>query len=306
MAPRNLRLAAELIHILNCLERAGITAIPYKGPVLAELLYGDLARRDFSDLDVLVAAKDLGGAKTALASIGFEPHFELAGARQQAFVRDGYECTYDGPAGRNLLELQWQLAPRFFAVDFDMTAIFARAQTVSMAGRSVCTLAAEDLLPAVCVHAAKHLWGRLGWLRDIAALAEHGGFVWEQVLGEAERLGIARIVAVSLLLARNLLDATLPDAATEFANQDPASRQLAAQVAAHIPVAQEFSTESLAYFGWMLRLRERFSDRRRFLTRLAFTPSLGEWAWVPLPDGLFPLYRVVRMARLSTRLLGLR
>jgi hypothetical protein len=306
MAQKKLRLAAQLIHILNCLEQAGVEALPYKGPALAEFLYGDLAQRDFSDLDVLVPPEDLDRAHTALATIGYHAHFELAGKQQQSFVREGCECTYDGPAGRNLLELQWQLAPRYFSVDFDMPAIFARATSASVAGRQVRIFAAEDLLLALSVHAAKHLWGRLCWLRDIAALVHQGGFLWDRAFREAERLGIARIVTVALLLARDLLGATPPHVAHEFVHRDPVSRELGAQVAAHIPNAEEFSTESLTYFRWMLRLRERLADRRRFLARLAFTPSLGEWTSIRIPDSLFPLYRVVRITRLSTRLLGLR
>src|SRR5947209_9598761 len=42
-ARRNLRFTAELFRILDCLEAHEIPAIPYKGPALAETLYGDLA-----------------------------------------------------------------------------------------------------------------------------------------------------------------------------------------------------------------------------------------------------------------------
>src|SRR5215469_866029 len=52
-AKRNLVFVGELIRILDCLEAQAIDAIPYKGSVLAEAVYGDLALREFYDLDVL-------------------------------------------------------------------------------------------------------------------------------------------------------------------------------------------------------------------------------------------------------------
>src|SRR5215469_14945768 len=48
-ARRNLVFVAELFRVLDCLEVHGIEAIPYKGPVLAEEMYGDFALREFSD-----------------------------------------------------------------------------------------------------------------------------------------------------------------------------------------------------------------------------------------------------------------
>jgi hypothetical protein len=58
IARKNLRFTAELIRILNCLESHGIAAIPFKGPTLAESVYGNLALREFSDLDILVRQSD--------------------------------------------------------------------------------------------------------------------------------------------------------------------------------------------------------------------------------------------------------
>ena len=70
-ARKNLKFTAELFRILDCLEANSIPAIPLKGPVLAETVFGDLALRDFSDLDVLVHAHDVLRAKGALQSLDY-------------------------------------------------------------------------------------------------------------------------------------------------------------------------------------------------------------------------------------------
>ena len=53
-AQRSLRLTQRTAKILACLARRGIEAIPYKGPALAQTVYGDVAMRQFSDLDILI------------------------------------------------------------------------------------------------------------------------------------------------------------------------------------------------------------------------------------------------------------
>ena len=60
-AQKSLWLTYELIRILDCLESHGIPAIPYKGPVLAKAVYGDIALRRFSDLDILIHADGCAG-----------------------------------------------------------------------------------------------------------------------------------------------------------------------------------------------------------------------------------------------------
>ncbi len=85
-----------------------------------------------------------------------------------------------------------------------------------------------------------------------------------------------------------------------------ADRTIEALADTMLPViaeSAEYNTESISYFRLMMDLRERRRDRVRFLRRLVFTPSVGEWSAIRLPGALFPLYRVVRAVRLAKRLL---
>jgi len=301
-ARRNLVFVAELFRVLDCFEAHGIEAIPYKGPVLAEAVYGDLALREFSDLDVLVRPQDVPRAKQALKTLQYAPNLDLSAAEERAYLRSGYELTFDGPLGKNLLEIQWAIVPRFFAVDFSVEDFFERATLVDLGGREVKTLSLEDLLLTLCVHAAKHAWTRLCWLRDIAAATQQP-LHWELLLERARRLGIRRILAVSLTLGSRLLGASAPENVMTSLGRDAMSNGLAEEIARHIPESEEYRTDTIDYFRLMLRLRERSLDRVRLVSRLAFTPSVNEWQLVRLPSALFPLYRVVRMYRLARRFL---
>src|SRR5690348_18187962 len=49
---RNIILTDELCRLIDIFKKAGIEAIPYKGPALALFAYGDLGLRRFVDLDL--------------------------------------------------------------------------------------------------------------------------------------------------------------------------------------------------------------------------------------------------------------
>jgi hypothetical protein len=65
-AQRSLRLTRELARIMACLENHSVDAIPYKGPALAQAIYGDVAMRQFSDLDILIRVSDYDRADRSL------------------------------------------------------------------------------------------------------------------------------------------------------------------------------------------------------------------------------------------------
>jgi hypothetical protein len=111
---------------------------------------------------------------------------------------------------------------------------------------------------------------------------------------------VERIVATTFSLADVLLNSklTLP-------RRSPGAGlcTIWEQIIPAMAEGAEYEVESISYFRLMLRLRERWRDRLRFLWRLASTPGPGEWSAVRLPDRLFPLYWLVRVFRLAARVL---
>jgi Uncharacterised nucleotidyltransferase len=310
-ARKTLWFAGELIRILGHLESLGIKALPYKGPVLARTLYGEVTQRQFGDLDVLILPADVAKAKAALLDLGYKPGIELASRAERAYVETayietGYEYSFNAVYGSNLLELQWQVVPRFYSIDFDVADFFERADEIIVGGCRMRTLRAEDLLLALCVHAAKHVWLQLSWLCDIAQLAKSRALDWNAIQDDARRLGIERIVSLNLLLAHKLLGSALPTAIQKRLREDPVTTVLADEIRRVIERSVHYDTESIPYFRLMMRLRERWQDRARFFWRLAFTPSVSEWSAVRLPKHLQPLYRLVRLWRLAKRLASTR
>jgi hypothetical protein len=328
-ARKTLWFRAELVRIVSHLESAAIKAVPYKGPVLAQALYGAVTQRQFGDLDILILPEDVPKAKAALRDLGYEPALEVAPQVEATYIETGYEYSFGSAHGQNLLELQWRILPRFYSINFDVRDLFERADEISL-GCPMRTLRPEDLFLVLCVHAAKHLWVQLSWLCDIAQLVRSRQLDWNAIHREAKRLGIERIVGLNLFLAQKLLGSPLPPAIQpqsnchsehgeesavtgdrEGANSSCPTRAfeenrltaaLADEILTIIENSTHYNTESIPYFRLMMRLRERWQDRVRFLWRLTVTPSVSEWSTVQLSKPLQPLYRLVRLSRLARRL----
>lgn len=299
---RNLWFTGELGRIAVYLNKRNLRAIPYKGPALAESAYGDLALRIFSDLDFLISPADFDRAKLALAELGYRPAEELTPAVERFWLRRGYERAFDGAAGKNLLELQWNVLPYFYAVDLATDDLLARSGQTSVGGRDLSCLSPEDSLLVLCLHAAKHLWTRLIWVCDIAETVRTQTIDYPLVLSRARSLGILRIVGVSFWLAEHFFGLNLLAPARQVIINDPEVPVLGLEFAARLAASATYDLNTSEYFQLILRLRERRADRWRYLWRLIWTPGAGDLAALQLPEAFFPLYRVVRLARLVRKL----
>lgn len=299
---RVLRFSAELAGVLRQFDVHQIPVMPYKGAILSQLLYGDPAMRDFGDLDFLVQVADVPRATAALRELGFEPKLHLSPRCERELLRTGYELVFGSGRERNLVELHWQVLPRFYATPFQIEEIFARSRETQFEGCRIRVPRNEDLFLMLCAHAAKHEWSHLGMVRDIAALASMD-LDWPWIAVEATRLGILKILRVSLLLVRDLLQldrsAVLPS--SQLISE---CAEITIRLAHSLDQAETPDVESSRYFHFMMQLRERWQDRARFAWRLASTPSIGEWEMISIPDSLFPLYRGVRVVRLARRFMA--
>jgi len=301
-ARRALLLTGELLRITQHFREQNISVLPYKGPALSQLLYAGVTRRQAGDLDLLVRPCDVARATGALGTLGFQPYLKLSQKEQRWYLKSGYEYTFAGPAGENMLELKWRILPNFYAIPFDLDGMFRRSQPLSLGGTQTATLSAEDSLLVLCVHAAKHAWSRLGWLCDIAKLADALPLNWTEIEARARAMRIERIVALNFLLARQLLKTALPEPVRLYVNNDPDVQRMAGEIAVSVRQGEPFDAESLAYFQLMAKSREHVKDRVRFWWRLGTTPGINEWSALKLPRLLGWLYRGIRFYRLGRRL----
>jgi hypothetical protein len=299
-AQRNLRLTGELLTLLRLFATHDISAIPFKGPVLAAAFYGNLALRQFDDLDILVHRQDVLRAKNLLFSQGYRPYYWLTPVQETAALRALCELNFQRDADGSVIDLHWNFTSRFFPFARNAECLWERRVPVFVGGQEILTFAAEDLLLILCVHSAKHLWERMGWVCDIAQLISTQKEInWERVMQQAEVLRGERILALGLFLASELMGAVLPPDILRKVQADPAVHSLATEVCQRFFQESDSSPRVLDRRLFQLRVRERLKDKVRYCWYWATTPTVNDWAWIDLPPSLFGLYSILRPIRVA-------
>jgi hypothetical protein len=301
----NLFLTAELLKLLDLLETHGIPALPFKGPVLAASVYGDLSLRQFGDLDILVQEHNLHRAKDLLASQGYQPlpagyQIQLTGAQEVAYLRTACDYTFVPPDGRVNVELHWKFAPKFFTFPFDLESLWECLEALSLGGKMILNLPPEDLILILCMHGTKHLWKRLAWICDVAELVRvQQDMDWKRVIEQASRLGSKRMLLLGLCLAHDLLDTALPNGIVQVMQADIVVSSLVRKVRERLfqevdgPFEEEWPYMQLFH----LRARERLHDRIQYCLYWTMMPTVTEWDYLRLPASLAFFYHLVHPIR---------
>ena len=288
-------LTGQLAKIVGALADNDIPCIAFKGPTLAMVAYGDVALRQFADLDILVHKHHLPHVKEILTREGFVPFSVLDAGREAGLLRfdNAYAFTNDQAV---IVDVHWRFAPLYFSLWLETKEVWERAQPLEIAGRTVTTLSAEDLLLVLCCHGFTHEWQRLVWICDVASLVEARNLDWDYVIAQAKRLGVLRIVLVGLLLAREA-GASLPAQVSHLLETDRVARSVAGQIRSQLLETQQNPVGRSQWLASQLSMRERMRDKAKALWRLVLTPRAYDVTYASVPRPFFFLYYLVRPIR---------
>ncbi|MGH9702896.1 MAG: nucleotidyltransferase domain-containing protein, partial [Candidatus Acidiferrales bacterium] len=284
---RNLFLTVELFKVLDAFEAHGIRAISHKGPALAEQAYCDIALRQFNDLDLVLRQSEIRAAHDVLMSLGYRSEIGWADGPDREKI-PGHYAYCDG-SGRVNLELHTEATLRYLPVPLRLDELLRRLDTVEIGGRRVEIFAAEDALPMLCVHGAKHLWDRLSWLVDISELTQVArGFNWGRAMEAARQLGAERMMLLGLGVARELIGTLLPDSIEQQIRTDRGV----------MPLVKQACERFMGAAGSRMGLVQRFQMRAqmsgggfngaRYALRLTIRPTEEDWERLRLPKLFSP------------------
>lgn len=295
VAARNLYLAAKLTWLVGELGKRGVTAIPYKGPVLAAMAYRNLALREFTDLDLVLSERDLPRAWEWLESEGYKA--EEAPARAGGSNGTPGQYAFVSPADDSLIELHTELTLRHFPRPLDPSRLSRSLVPAEVNGKPIPTFPPEETLVFLSVHGAKDFWARLLWIADVAELVQiPPGFDWKSALAAANELGCDRLVRLAILLANGVLDAPIPPGILDYANGDRGAKTLTRMVSEWLFASEPSGVGVRAFYR--ARMVEGLWPGARYAWRLATAPTMEDRRAVRLPGGLGFLYRLVRPIRL--------
>jgi Uncharacterised nucleotidyltransferase len=297
---RNLVLMNELRSITQSLQSSGVESFPFKGPVLDLIAYDDPGLRQSIDLDIVVGPKDVHKAWECLTTRGYRLTKKLDPRQTQFLISRQHNIQFARDEGRLLVELHWRIAPKLFAPGFGAEELWSKLKTINVKGVELKSLPVEELVLTLCVHGARHLWERLSWVTDIAAVISGTDEIrWTYLLAMAKRTQTERILLVGLQLAKQLLNAQLPPEVSQAISGDAMVATLVETLTNRI-YEREADSSFRQTFKCHLQMRTGWSSRLRYC-RFAMSPTDGELELMSVPRPFNFLYYALRPWRLAAR-----
>ncbi|MDX6752119.1 PqqD family peptide modification chaperone [Geminicoccaceae bacterium 1502E] len=270
MEGRTARLQRGLAEAAEALTGSGIRTLVLKGTALGRRCYGDPAVRVGQDIDLLVHQRDVEPAAAALVARGF-----IREPRPYALIREDHLVRHrDGL----VVDLHWNITGAQFPLDLDFAAIWESRQpgpVMDMPGD------AWLLLMSAVYLLKDYPELRLAYLADFTALSAHAAEEdWRDLARLAESTGTRRIVALTLEMARRLLDLRLEEAAALF----PPDRKVQG-AAQRLETALDRPVDSLQpHLARLVQVLRQANLRERRRERLQALASLWSLLVSPTPE----------------------
>jgi hypothetical protein len=221
--------------------------------------------------------------------MGYAQPWDLTVRQWRAFLKYSGQDLLVGPGAP--VEPHWTFAPSTLAIGLDYEGVWARAETGVFNGRTIRRLCPEDELTVLCIHGSKEQWPKLKWVADVAAYIErHPDVDWHGLARRARQRGLARMLAIGLRLAENLLDIDLPPEAIGGIERDEVGRVLAGRLAERLFAEDRQETSVYQLSRFQLAARERYRDKARYLFNTVTQPRVTHFQSLSVPDALFPLF----------------
>jgi len=270
-----LRMSAELFRLAERFAAQDVAMLVVKGPALAAQAYGDVAMRNYGDLDLLVRHEDIARATQLMSAAGYQPQIPL---RAIAAGKIPGQYMFRQPEAKLLVEIHNDGTMRYYPRPLRIEKIFARHANAEIDGREIPAPCIEDHLMIICIHGAKHFWERLMWIADVAALiARHPELRWEQAEQGARDVGAETMLHCGLLLAVNILQASVPSAVLARAKNDASAQRMVRQVLQWLPAAGEHPLGLLPRARYRVCMGGGGAAGTKYFLRLLFSPTEEDW-----------------------------
>jgi hypothetical protein len=310
---RNLFKTSKLVKILKIFEENEIPVIPFKGPVLAAAIYGDISCRAFGDLDLLVRRQDFIKTKEILVTQGFDPYADsneqeaaylksLTNREQEAYLRSHWELHLNNSKERITLDVHQGILSKQFSFTYNTEKwIWEDTKHISFVDRQILSFSAENLIIILCSQGGKDCWR---WLNRICDLAEviraHPDVTWDKIWERTTKLRMRRMLLLGLSLAHELLNVELPETIIHKIEASPTVKSLASQICRqfYFPTVDSFPSSQFQTALFHLKLIEYPGDKIWYCYEHIVVPTVADKSFVRLPQFLSFLYYFTRPLRL--------
>jgi hypothetical protein len=289
LSAHNLFLAGELVRVMPALVNAGLPVVAFKGPVLAQQLYGDVSLREFSDLDLQVPRHRIWEAVERLRQHGYDCEPGPVGRVSQAFIDSECELMMTHPAGHTI-DLHWTFSASFYR-PFPIDSPSA-PHTLNLFGVQINTLSPVDSALFAIGHFYRHgCWSVKGVADTAAVLGRLTAGEWHETLEAATARLCRRMALFATGVCAHFHHMPLPPEAGFAPDSVPRwlTRGISA-IEAMIACAHAGTPGSIARLRLRLSQIDSLSARARHAAHWLLAPRKSLWR--ANPDRAFMLHRL--------------
>ena len=279
----------------------GIAAIPLKGALLADMAFDSTSMRQFEDIDLVIERRSLLSAIALLKDEGYTVERPPPATHPAAYAATYQDWMLTDREHGLCLDIKPSVISRAIASNRCTASLVQSACAYPIDGnRTIVAPTPEAMLLIVCMHGVHETWAKLSQVADVAGMIRSTGISPKTLIALARDWRQVRALCVGLELSRLLIGVVLPDEATELIRTDAVARRLANDSAKELCSASHvLKTPSRVKWRMERQSRDSLRDAIRCGWRQFFTPTSLDLEWVRLPQALFPLYPLVRLARLT-------
>lgn len=216
-AIRNLRIYSQISRILDSMNQADVPIILLKGAFLAKWVYGDIALRPMSDIDILCREKDAETVKKRLIGLGYCQEITYNSPLHEKIAAE--KSKHMPPFSKNRatrIEVHINILGKTPGVSEEMTRLWETAIPADLNGLRAYSLSPEYQALYLSVHLFQHVMSGstvLYWFCDIHEVVRKYGdrIDWKDFWDRAEPLGFGAQIYSIFELLRSQWNGSLPE-----------------------------------------------------------------------------------------------
>jgi len=297
---KNLLLTLELINVFNLLKSNGISAIPYKGPILANLAYDNIGLRKFNDIDIFIEKSNVLKVKKLLISKGYRLYLDLNHISDFNYFKTQREYLFVSKNGI-LIEIHWNFQGPILNLPFEPKFLYEDLEIVNINNSGISTFTNENLILILVLHSAKHDWDHFSFFIDLSNLINNHDIKWDELLKKAAKMSIKRMLFINLIVSNDLLDLKIPDEILNHIYNDNIALDISASIEKGIFATNHNSFKLVKKLNLDIKKRDKLIFGIKDCIKGLFTPSFKEFRSLKLHNDLFFLYFIYRPFNLLKR-----
>jgi len=219
-ATKNTLIFEEFRKVLEVVKKSGLAVILLKGAALAEKVYGNIALRPMSDVDLLVKEEDMAHADEQLKMLGYRP---TDAAVDEVDFSSTYLTTLDyrSPEENSpSFHIHWHfvnstIPNESYMKNIKMEDVWEDAENAEIVGEETLVMAPHHLIIHLSEHALRvtHSLSKLSFLCDISEAVNfyQEQLDWDRLIKESFKFNLNRMVYLSLHFASEFLTDQIPE-----------------------------------------------------------------------------------------------